>query len=191
MTKVGFELGPSDSRTQSQLWGFHVLLPSPLPILTILTFFSTPCNQHEPLKPVRQDSSLPRNAPSLFLSLWFHTALKTPSLLFSAYSYPTYSSKPNQVPLLPSRLPWWLKILFHSLDCYISHSVPTQLRTYFCIFFVSPVYSFIGQIHFFWGPKNSMEGLDTGLEVEGTAVNKMHEALMRPTFGAENKRDNK
>lgn len=76
--------------------------------------------------PVRTDFSLPWNAPSPFLSLCFCTALKVPSLPFSAYPNPAYSAKSNQVPPLPNRLPWLLKVLFHSLVLYQSQSTYTS-----------------------------------------------------------------
>lgn len=119
-----------ESRIQTRIFWLQCLLsilrPSCLsvlltPILTVLT--SNTLLPTWTTNPVRPDFSLPWNAPNPFLSLCFHTALKMPSLLFSAYSNPTYSSKSNWVPPPPSRLPWLLKVLFHSLQCYISHRV--------------------------------------------------------------------
>lgn len=122
--KAGFDLGSLGSRASSQFWGLLVSLSSPTPILTALT-----SNTLQPMwttDPVRTDFSLPWNAPSPSLSLCFCTALKVPSLPFSAYPNPTYSAKSNQVPPLPSRLPWLLKVLFHSLVLYQSQSTYTS-----------------------------------------------------------------
>lgn len=122
--KAGFDLGSLGSRASSQFWGLLASLSSPTPILTVLT-----SNTLQPMwttDPVRTDFSLPRNAPSPFLSLRFCTALKVPSLPFSAYPNPAYSAKSNQVPPLPSRLPWLLKVLFHSLVLYQSQSAYTS-----------------------------------------------------------------
>ena len=122
MTKVGCELGPLGIGAYPQLWGL-AFLSVLFALYSKCSSFPTPYNQCELPNPVRPDLR-PWNAQSPFQSLWFHTALRMPSLPLSAYPNIIYSSESNQVPLLPSRLPWLLLVLFYSLNCsYQPHNL--------------------------------------------------------------------
>lgn len=152
------------------------LWPQSLSVLLIPypnhSFFPIPCNQCEWLHPIRLDFLLPWNAPSPFLSLGLPTALKMTCLPFSAIQILPILQSQIKFHFLHAGFPDFLRFYFlPSIGTSVQSAHNNSGLHFVSFLFLKYAHSFNKYIS---RRKKSIKNVETGLEAEDTAVNKMY-----------------